>query len=121
MLRLDREEFFREMLVQNLQELLGKSNKAVIRAPEFDDRHPDFCDMALSESNSQISFHISERQSRLIDKIEYSLEKLKNGEFGICEECGEEISEQRLIARPVASLCIECKRNQEKAERNRGF
>lgn len=117
----DREEYFKELLMQNLQELLGKSNKAVSRDPEFDDRHSDFCDLALCESNSQISFHISERQSRLIDKIEYSLEKLRNGEFGICEECGEEISEQRLMVRPVASLCIECKRNQEKAERNRGF
>ena len=56
---------------------------------------------------------------RLIEKIKYSLEKLRIGEFGICEECGEEISEERLMARPVAFLCIDCKRAEEKAKRLR--
>jgi DnaK suppressor protein len=121
MFAIDREEYFKELLMQNLQELLGKTNKSVIGSSEFDDRHCDFCDLALLESNSQISFHITDRQNRLIKKIKYTLEKLKKGEFGICEECGEEISEQRLMARPVASLCIDCKRAEEKAERSRGW
>jgi len=115
----EREEYFKELLLQNLQELLGKANKAVGGSSEIDDRHSDFCDLAFSELNTQISFHITERQSRLIEKILYSLEKLKKGEFGICEECGEEITEERLKARPVASLCIDCKRAQEKAEKHR--
>ena len=119
MLAIDVEEYFKELLMQNLQDLLGKEKKLVSEFSEFDDRHADFCDLALSETNANISYHITERQSRMIKKIKYALEKFRTGEFGICEECGEEISEQRLMARPVASLCIDCKREQEKGERLR--
>ena len=121
MLMINREEFFKELLIQQLRELLGKTNKSISGSSESDDRHCDFCDLALLESNAQISFHITDRQNRLIKKIKYTLEKLEKGDFGICEECGEEISEQRLLARPVASLCIDCKRAEEKAERSRGW
>ena len=121
MLTIDREEYFKEVLMQNLQELFGKANNAVSGSPAFDDRHSDFCDLASFESNANISYHITERQSRMIKKIKYTLEKLEKGEFGICEECGEEISEERLMARPVASLCIDCKRAEEKAEKSRGW
>ena len=116
---IDRKEYFKELLMQNLQEYLVKANNAFSEFSAFDDRHSDFCDLASFESNVNISYHITERQSRLMKKIQHSLEKLENGEFGICEECGEEISEERLIARPVASLCINCKRAEEKAERSR--
>jgi DnaK suppressor protein len=119
MFTIDREEYFKELLMKNLQELLGKANIDFMGFSELEDRHFDFCDLALVESNAQVSLHITERQSRLIKKIKYTLEKLMKGEFGICEECGEEISEERLMARPVASLCIDCKRAEEKAERSR--
>ena len=46
-------------------------------------------------------------------KIQETLKRIDDGTFGICQECGEEISESRLKARPVATLCVECKRMQE--------
>jgi len=54
-------------------------------------------------------------------KISRALEKLNNGDFGVCEECSREISEERLKARPIAALCIECKRMQEAREKSRGL
>jgi DnaK suppressor protein len=53
----------------------------------------------------------------LIFKIQEALQRLEAGEFGICEECGEKIGIERLKARPVTTLCIDCKANQEIAER----
>ncbi len=55
----------------------------------------------------------------MIRKIEHAFNKLQDGTFGICEECGEEISEKRLQARPVATLCIECKEKEETVEKIR--
>ncbi len=64
---------------------------------------------------------IRERERVLIRKIEHALNKLEDGTFRICEECDEEISEGRLKARPVATLCINCKEQQENQEETRGL
>ncbi|MEE4600139.1 MAG: TraR/DksA C4-type zinc finger protein [Desulfobacteraceae bacterium] len=56
----------------------------------------------------------------LIKKIRQSLEDIKNGEYGICEDCGEDISIERLKARPVTSFCIHCKTQRESLERLTG-
>jgi len=119
MVTTDKEAFFKELLNKDLIELLAQSNRAISGSVQFDERHTDFLDIASFESNAGLSLRISERQSKLIAKIKYALEKLGTGEFGICEECGEEISEERLRARPVAALCIECKRRQERSEKQR--
>jgi DnaK suppressor protein len=46
-----------------------------------------------------------------------ALEKIKDGTYGVCEECGKEIEAERLDAMPVTSLCIECKKREEAKER----
>jgi RNA polymerase-binding transcription factor DksA len=61
------------------------------------------------------------RESILIRKIKNALTRLEDGSFGICDECGEEIPEERLKARPVATLCIKCKEPQEDEEKLRGL
>ena len=63
---------------------------------------------------------LRERERRLLAKISESLKKIDDGVYGECESCGEEIGLKRLEARPVAELCIECKSEQEKLERNLG-
>jgi DnaK suppressor protein len=83
------------------------------------DRSYDLLDLATFEISDKISSRITERQSKVIKKIKLSLEKLTKGNYGICEECGEEIPHQRLMARPIAALCIDCKREQEHMEKRR--
>jgi DnaK suppressor protein len=66
---------------------------------------------------------IKDRERKLITKVKEALDRVDNGTFGICESCGKSISEKRLMARPVTTLCIECKtegENQERMERQRG-
>jgi DnaK suppressor protein len=53
----------------------------------------------------------------LLTKIDEALQRIEDGEFGICEECGQPIGLKRLKARPVVSLCIECKTKQEEEEK----
>ena len=115
----DKKTYFRELLVQRLDELIAEANKTVSDSAGPKDLCADFTDLATMETNAAFSFHLKERESRLMKKIRRALEKLDEGDFGVCEECGREISEERLKARPVAVLCIRCKRTQEAEEKSR--
>ena len=80
---------------------------------------PDDNDRASKESEFAVELRQRDRDRRLLGKISRALEGIENGNFGYCEECGDPIGVARLLARPVASLCIECKDLQERLEKNR--
>ena len=81
---------------------------------------PDPLDRAMSESTRVLELRERDRERKLLRKIRDALARLENGSYGICEVCEEEISEQRLIARPETTLCIECKEEQEDIEKKFG-
>ena len=109
-------EFFRRLLNQRIAELRSEAGKTVENMDE-DENFPDPADRASMESNSNSMLRIRDRERKLIFKIQEALQRLEEGEYGICEECGEEIGIERLKARPVTTLCISCKSSQEIAER----
>lgn len=80
---------------------------------------PDDNDRASKESEFAVELRQRDRDRRLLGKISRALEGIEDGSFGYCEECGDPIGVARLLARPVASLCIECKDLQERLEKNR--
>jgi len=80
---------------------------------------PDPTDQANAETDLNFDLRIKDRERRLIKKINQAIERIKAGEFGLCESCGGDISTKRLQARPVTTLCIECKTAQEQEERTR--
>ena len=80
---------------------------------------PDMTDQAAAEADNNFTLRLKEREQKLLKKIDEALERIANGTFGICESCGEEISYKRLHARPVTTLCIECKTKQEEEEKLR--
>jgi DnaK suppressor protein len=77
----------------------------------------DSVDIASQEINQANIQKIGKRETYLLKKIDLALEKVENGTYGECESCGEEIAVARLMARPVAQLCIDCKTDQENTER----
>jgi DnaK suppressor protein len=109
-------EMFRRLLNERIDELRSEAGKTV-ETMDDDENFPDPSDRATMESNRNSMLRIRDRERKLIFKIQEALQRLNDGEFGICEECGEEIGIERLKARPVTTLCIECKSNQEIAER----
>lgn len=109
-------EFFRGLLNQRLQELRSEAGKTV-EDMDDDENFPDPTDRASMESNRNSVLRIRDRERKLIFKIQEALQRLEDGEYGICEQCGEEIGIERLKARPVTTLCIACKSDQEIAER----
>jgi DnaK suppressor protein len=114
----DRKEvdFFRNLLKQRLQELRSEAGRTVEDMDE-DENFPDPTDRASMESNRNSMLRIRDRERKLIFKIQEALRRLDDGEYGVCEECGENIGIERLRARPVTTLCIECKSSQEMEER----
>ena len=83
------------------------------------DNFPDVSDQASAETDQNFSLRIREREQRLLKKIDEALGRLASHTYGICESCGNEIPYKRLKARPVTTLCIECKTSQEEQERSR--
>lgn len=80
---------------------------------------PDPTDQATMESDRDFDLRIRDRERRLIRKIDQAMNRIKEGTFGMCESCGGQISIKRLQARPVTTLCIDCKTAQEIEERTR--
>ena len=118
MLIIQKKEYFKRLLSQRLDELLRETSKHTVDIiTDFQHELPDTLDQACIESDSSLAFRIRERESKLIRKIKHSLDRLEQGTFGICDECGGQISERRLMARPIATLCIKCKEKQERLEK----
>jgi transcriptional regulator, TraR/DksA family len=74
-------------------------------------------DIASAEIDRNFLLRLRDRERKLLKKIEKAIEKIDNGTYGICEVCGAEIPIERLEARPVTDLCIECKTEQEETEK----
>lgn len=109
-------EFFRKLLRQRRQELLAEAEKA-LGAMDARENFPDPTDRAAVESDRNFYLRIRDRERKLLAKIDEALRRLEEGEYGTCEACGEPIGLERLKARPVTTLCIECKSAQEGEER----
>ena len=112
---------FQAMLEESRQALLQSAKRTLLEESTFDTEDlPDEIDLASSEYTQSMIFRLRDREKFLLRKIERALERIREGTFGICERCEEEISIKRLEARPVTTLCIRCKEEQEKKEKSYG-
>ncbi|MEN0065804.1 MAG: RNA polymerase-binding protein DksA [Myxococcota bacterium] len=109
----------KQALEEQLETLISQSREAVTTLTEVRDNDADPIDLAVTESNRDFTLRMADRERRLLGKIRYALERIQNGEYGACESCGEPITFGRLMARPVATLCIDCKTEAEQVERRR--
>lgn len=114
-------DVFKAQLTQRLEELLSQADETVTGMTAQKENFPDPTDRASLESDRNFMLRIRDREAKLIKKIKKALERIDSGSFGICETCGEEISIERLRARPVTTQCIECKTKEEALEKSLGL
>jgi DnaK suppressor protein len=114
-------QFFKELLQNRLQELLSHAGETVSGMTEQKENFPDPTDRATLESDRNFMLRIRDREHKLIKKVKKALDRIENGTFGICDICGDDISIQRLKARPVTTQCIECKTKEEAFEKALGI
>lgn len=114
-------DYFRDLLTLRLEELLNQADETVSGMTSAKENFPDPTDRATLEADRNFMLRIRDREHKLIKKIKQALERIENGTFGICEDCDNEISIERLKARPVTTQCIECKTKEEKLEKALGL
>ena len=110
---------FQELLATRRKELLAEAERTVGGMITTKDTFPDPTDRASLESNRNAMLRIRDRERKLLSKIDEALERIDDGSYGCCGECGGLIGVDRLKARPVTTLCIECKSEQEDRELRR--
>lgn len=105
---------------------LERQRKAILKEaveglanPNGQEALPDVSDQASAEAEQNFSIRIREREQRLVKKIDEALGRIDQNIYGICERCEEEIPYPRLKARPVTTLCINCKTLEEQEEKIR--
>lgn len=106
----------KQILEEQLKDIMSQSREAVTELTEVREQDPDPLDLAVSESNREFTLRLADRERRLLSKIKYALDRMVNGDYGTCESCGAPITFKRLMARPVATLCIDCKTEAEQVE-----
>ncbi len=111
---------FKKLLNQKINDLLTEAGKTVSEMTDEKENFPDPNDRASLESDRNFELRIRDRERKLIGKMQEALKRIDDGTFGVCELCGGPISEKRLMARPVTTLCIDCKTKEEKLEKLRG-
>lgn len=117
----DRLEHFRDILNSTLEGLLQDAERTVSGMNRTTDEHfPDPTDRASHETDRNFVLRVKDRERKLVAKVKDALKRIEDGTYGICEECGEPISEKRLDVRPVTTCCVECKKEEEELERQRG-
>ena len=116
----ERLEFFRFMLTQEINKLLNEAEKTVSEMTNGKENYPDPNDRASLESDRNFELRIRDRERKLISKMREAIQRIDGGTYGICTSCGGDISDKRLTARPVTTLCIDCKTKQEKMEKLMG-
>jgi DnaK suppressor protein len=110
---------FKTLLTEKRDEIVKKAKQTLEEDMTLDANDlPDEMDLASSEYLQSFTFRLRGREKVFLDKIEKALRKIEEGSFGVCEECGEEISIKRLEARPETTLCIRCKEDQERMEKD---
>jgi DnaK suppressor protein len=110
---------FRTILQAWKKDLMEEVDRTVLHMKDEASNFPDPNDRASQESEFSLELRARDRERKLIKKIDETLVKIDNDEYGYCESCGVEIGIRRLEARPTASLCIDCKTLDEIREKQR--
>ena len=110
--------FFKKKLTEWKTEIVRANNEALYNS-SLDDNSAsaDIVDQASSYTEKNVEMRAINRQIKLITKIDQAVKKIQDGTYGYCEETGEPIGIKRLIARPIANLCIAAQEKHEKEEK----
>lgn len=112
-------EHFRKVLEEKRIALVKNAQASLEQDMTLDTNEmPDEVDLASSEYIQSFALRLRGRERNFLDKIDTALKKIDEGEFGTCEDCGDSIGRKRLEARPETTLCIRCKEDQERNERD---
>lgn len=103
------QEHFKNMLLSWKQELMEEVDRTVSHMKDEATNFPDPVDRATQEEEFSLELRTRDRERKLIKKIDSTMERIGNDDYGFCDQCGVDIGIRRLEARPTANLCVDCK------------
>jgi transcriptional regulator, TraR/DksA family len=109
-------EELKKILQEQKNMIIGRLEKQIDDVEDVTFSGGDELDRGGLEGSRLLRYRTTDRETKLLKKIEYTLSKIDNGTYGYCEVCGAEIPYERLKARPVTSMCIRCKELEEENE-----
>ncbi len=109
--------YFKQLLTKWKSDLIDEVDRTVVHMKDEASNFPDPNDRATQESEFGLELRTRDRERKLLKKISSALVRIEEGDYGYCDETGEEIGLKRLQARPVATLSLEAQERREKAER----
>ncbi len=108
----------KKKLIEQRQELLSEAEQTLNNKISTEkESFPDPTDQAVAELDNNFLLRLRGREQKLLKKIDEAISRIDSDNFGICESCGEQINIKRLEARPVTTLCIDCKTAQDEEEK----
>lgn len=112
----ERFEEVRQQLLKQKQDILRKFQD---KKDDHDKQGGDFIDIATDSLEHELNYIFEEREREKLQNINAALKRIKDGEYGECDDCGEDIDIERLMAMPFARLCLDCKSKQERQKKLR--
>ena len=109
--------FFKKKLIDWKDEIMKSNSKILFVNEDQEISSPDVVDQASSQAEKTIEMRTINRQRKLLTKIDKAIKRIDKDTYGYCEETGEPIGIKRLIARPIATLCISAQEKHEKEEK----
>ncbi len=111
-------KYFKKRLIDWKEEIVKTNSKGLLLSNTDNEiSSPDIVDQASSQTEKTVEMRTLNRQIKLLSKIDKAIKRINDNTFGFCEETGEPIGLKRLIARPIATLCIEAQEKHEKNEK----
>ncbi|MBL4616980.1 MAG: RNA polymerase-binding protein DksA [Robiginitomaculum sp.] len=111
------QRYFTQLLLNWKEDLLNESRQTISNMQTDSLSHADAADRASSETDRSLELRASDRQRKLISKIDAAIRRIEDGSFGYCEETGDPISLARLEARPIATFSLDAQERHERNER----
>lgn len=109
----------RKKLMKQREELLSEAEQTInSKLGAEKQSFPDPTDQAAAELDNNFMLRLRGREQKLLKKIDEAIARIDDGTYGVCESCGGQIGIKRLEARPVTTLCIDCKTRQEEDEKH---
>ena len=105
---------YKSLLHHRIEEILKSNGKPLFPAEDLNGLLPNMYDLASFESDRLSEYALKDRERKSVLELIEAMKRIEEGSYGICEDCGKPISEKRLQVAPAATLCIECKAEEEK-------
>ena len=107
-------EEIRKILLEEKEKIGDEIKSKQINLSDIERDVGDEVDKSMVEQERELNLLLQDREKQHLEAIEEALQRIETGEYGFCDECGDQIDKKRLMVIPLAQLCISCQQNEER-------